>query len=84
MNSLLFSLRQKRAIKYFTFDDSTRGWDIGVWQLEEYTTKPSILQLSDSNTTSSFKLTSAKPMNNQLVFSFSQDTDAAAINKKTE
>lgn len=35
MNSLLFSLRQKRAIKYFTFDDSTRGWDIGIWQLEE-------------------------------------------------
>lgn len=42
MNSLLFSLRQKRSVKYFTFDDSTRGWDIGIWQLEDQSTEPSI------------------------------------------
>ena len=35
MNSLLFSLRQKRSVKYFTFDDSTRGWDIGTWMPED-------------------------------------------------
>lgn len=73
MNSLLFSLRQKRSVKYFTFDDSTRGWDIGTWMPEDDAV--GILQLSNPTTPhASFKFTAAKAMNNQPIFSSTQDT----------
>lgn len=73
MNSLLFSLRQKRSVKYFTFDDSTRGWDIGTWMPEDDAV--GILQLSNPTTPhASFKFTAAKAMNNQPIFNSTQGT----------
>lgn len=74
MNSLLFSLRQKRSVKYFTFDDSTRGWDIGTWMSEDDAV--GILQLSNPAAPyASFKLTAAKAMNNQPIFSSTQGAE---------
>jgi hypothetical protein len=73
MNSLLFSLRQKRSVKYFTFDDSTRGWDIGTWMPEDDAV--GILQLPNPAAPyASFKLTATKAMNNQPIFSSTQGT----------
>lgn len=77
MNSLLFSLRQKRSVKYFTFDDSTRGWDIGTWMPEEdQSTVPSIPQPPNPNAPyESFRFTAAKSMNNQPIFNFIQGAE---------
>lgn len=74
MNSLLFSLRQKRSVKYFTFDDSTRGWDIGTWMPEDDAT--SIPQPPNPTAPyASFKFTAAKAMNNQPIFNFTQGAE---------
>lgn len=74
MNSLLFSLRQKRSVKYFTFDDSTRGWDIGIWMPEDDAV--GTLQLSNPAAPyASFKFTAAKAMDNQPIFSSAQGAE---------
>lgn len=74
MNSLLFSLRQKRSVKYFTFDDSTRGWDIGTWMPEDDAV--GILQLPNPAVPhASFKFTAAKAMNNQPIFNSAQGSE---------
>lgn len=74
MNSLLLSLRQKRSVKYFTFDDSTRGWDISTWMPEDDAT--SIPQPPNPTAPyASFKFTAAKAMNNQPIFNFTQGAE---------